>query len=115
MSNLCQMINGKWLELFAKTSAPFAVVLSLLIAATYSAGVTPQSPGIVPPQEAVAIKNEPHHHLKFENPFVRVWDTMIPGSDATMFHVHAKDNVVVSLSDAHLRVETVGSAPGESA
>lgn len=108
------MGNAKWLELLAKTSVPSAVVLFLLIAATYSAGVTPQSPGIVPAQEAVAIKNEPHHHLKFENPFVRVWDTMIPGGDATKFHVHAKDNVVVPLSEAHVRVETVGSAPSES-
>lgn len=97
-----------------KTSASSAVILFLLFATARPTGQTPQSPGIVPAQEAVAIKNEPHHHLKFENSFVRVWDAMIPAGDATKFHVHAKDNVLISLSDAHVRVETVGSAPSES-
>jgi hypothetical protein len=91
-----------------------AVILSLLIAGTYKAGVTPQSTNIIPAQEAVAIKNEPHNRLKFENSFVRVWETSIPTGDATKFHVHAKDLVVISLTDTHLRDETVGKVPSES-
>jgi quercetin dioxygenase-like cupin family protein len=68
------------------------------------------------PQGAIAveIKNEPHHHAKFENEFVRVWDVTVPAGDVTLWHVHANDNVVVTLGEARLRIETSGGAPAES-
>lgn len=65
-------------------------------------------------QAPVELGYEPHHHLKFENEYVRVWDTMIPAGDATRWHFHRNDNVVITLGDASVRVETVDAEPVES-
>ena len=66
------------------------------------------------PQSPVEISGEPRHHPKFENEFVRVWDVTVPAGDATLWHVHRNDNVVVTLSGASLHIETLGAAPAES-
>jgi quercetin dioxygenase-like cupin family protein len=65
------------------------------------------------PQSPVEINGEPRHHPKFENEFVRVWDVTLPAGDATLWHIHRNDNVVVTLGGASLRIETVGAAPTE--
>src|SRR5437660_7843646 len=82
------------------------LALGLIPVTTSSQSDSPQSP--------VEISGEPRHHPKFENEFVRVWDVTVPAGDATLWHVHRYDNVVVPLSDASLRIETLGSAPAES-
>jgi len=64
-------------------------------------------------QSPVELKGEPHHHPKFENEFVRIWDVTVPGGEATLWHAHREDNVVVALGDANLRIETVGVTPAE--
>src|SRR5712692_5351005 len=61
----------------------------------------------------VEISGEPRHHPKFENEFVRVWDVTVPAGDATLWHAHRNDNVVVTLGGASLRIETVGAATAE--
>ncbi len=66
------------------------------------------------PQSPVEISGEAHHHPKFENEFVHVWDVTVPAGDITLWHVHRNDNVVVTLGEARLRIETAGAAPGES-
>src|SRR5438128_7531522 len=66
------------------------------------------------PQSPVEISGEPRHHPKFENEFVRVWDVTVPAGDATHWHVHRSDNVVVTFGDASLHIETVGAAPTDS-
>src|SRR5712692_8176695 len=65
------------------------------------------------PQSPVEISGEPRHHPKFENEFVRVWDVTVPAGDATLWHAHRNDNVVVTLGGASLRIETVGAATTE--
>jgi quercetin dioxygenase-like cupin family protein len=65
------------------------------------------------PQSPVEISGEPRHHPKFENEFVRIWDVTVPAGDATLWHAHRDDNVVVTLGGASLRIETAGSAPTE--
>src|SRR2546430_13344100 len=65
------------------------------------------------PQSPIEIKGEAHHHPKFENEFVRVWDVTVPAGDATLWHAHRNDNVVVTLVGANLRIETAGAAPTE--
>ena len=52
-------------------------------------------------QNPVEIKGEPRHHPKFENEFVRIWDVTVPGGDATLWHAHRNDNVVVTLAPAN--------------
>src|SRR5207249_4777513 len=66
------------------------------------------------PQSPVEISDEGHHHPKFENEFVHVLDVTVPAGDATLWHVHRNDNVVVTLGEARLRIETAAAAPGES-
>ena len=63
------------------------------------------------PQNPVEIKGEPRHHPKFENEFVRIWDVTVPGGDATLWHAHRNDNVVVTLAPAKLHIETLGHDP----
>src|SRR5438128_5238003 len=82
------------------------LALALVPTGTWSQSSSPQAP--------VEIKGEAHHHPKFENEFVRVWDVTVPAGDTTLWHVHRKDNVVVTLGEARLRIETAGAAPGES-
>jgi len=74
----------------------------------------PTAPASPQGANVVEIKSEPHHHPKFENEFVRVWDVTVPAGDVTLWHVHANDNVVVTLGEARLRIETAGAAPAES-
>lgn len=66
------------------------------------------------PQNPVEISGEPRHHPKFENEFVRLWDVTVPVGDATLWHAHRNDNVVVSFGDVKLRIETLGRDPVES-
>ena len=65
------------------------------------------------PQSPVEISGEPRHHPKFENEFVRLWDVTVPAGDATLWHAHRSDNVVVSFGDVRLRIETLGRDPVE--
>jgi quercetin dioxygenase-like cupin family protein len=62
-------------------------------------------------QNPVEIKGEPRHHPKFENEFVRIWDVTVPGGDATFWHAHRNDNVIVTLAPARLHIETLGRDP----
>jgi len=72
-----------------------------------------QSGGNGSAESPVEISGEPRHHPKFENEFVRIWDVTVPAGDATLWHAHRNDNVVVTLGGASLRIETVGAAPAE--
>lgn len=62
-------------------------------------------------QSPVEISGEPRHHPKFENEFVRIWDVTVPSGDATLWHAHRSDNVVVIVAGAKLHIETVGRDP----
>lgn len=61
----------------------------------------------------VRIEDEPMHHLKFENEYVRVFDVVVPPRGMTLPHVHAHDYVFVTLGDAHIRSEPVDGKPVE--
>jgi len=54
------------------------------------------------------VANEPRHHLKFENDYVRVFDVVVPPGDTTLFHVHTNDYAFVSIGDANLKAEVLG-------
>lgn len=64
------------------------------------------------PESAVPVANEPRHHLKFENQYVRIFDVVVPPGDATLFHTHTNDYVFVSIGDANLKAEVPGNQPG---
>src|ERR1043166_8133050 len=85
--------------------------LVLLHLLTIPLGASQQSNS---PQSPVEISGEAHHHPKFENEFMRVWDVTVPAGEATLWHVHRNDNVVVTLGDANLRLENVTGPPSEA-
>jgi quercetin dioxygenase-like cupin family protein len=87
----------------------FLLFICFMLTATPSAKFSQSSS----PQLPVEISGEPHHHPKFENEFVRVWDVAVPAGEATLWHAHREDNVVVALGDASLRIETAGATPSE--
>ena len=72
-------------------------------------------PGLLPAtvQAPVPVANEPRHHLKFENEYVKVFDVVVPPGDATLFHIHSNDYAFVSIGDATLKAEVMGGQPGD--
>jgi hypothetical protein len=73
------------------------VVLLLAFAAQAQAPATP-----------VALKDEPHHHLMFENDYVRVWAFGITGHDATLLHNHDLPYFGIALGPADYVNAVVG-------
>ena len=53
--------------------------------------------------DPVAVEQEPHHHVVFENQYVRVLDVVVNPGDTTLFHKHSLDNIAVQLSDANIK------------
>ena len=84
----------------------FIIAVALLPLAGASQSNSAQSP--------VEIKGEAHHHPKFENEFVRIWDVTVPAGEATLWHIHRNDNVVITLAGANLRLENVSGPPVEA-
>ena len=59
---------------------------------------------------AVPIPKEPHHHLVFENSYVRVFRVSVPAHDATLLHQHDLPYVYVSLGPADI-INAVAGKP----
>jgi hypothetical protein len=68
------------------------LLCSLLLLLTFS--LSAQAP------EAVPLAREPHHHLVFENDYVRVFRVSVPAHAATLLHQHDVPYVYVSLGPA---------------
>jgi len=64
-------------------------------------------------QSPVPLANEPRHHLKFENEYVRVFDVFVPAGDATLFHTHTSDYAFVTIGDVNLEAQVLGGEPAE--
>jgi quercetin dioxygenase-like cupin family protein len=58
--------------------------------------------------DPVAVEQEPHHHVIFENQYVRVLDVVVDPGDTTLFHKHSLDNVAVQLNDAAIKRQFPG-------
>ena len=58
--------------------------------------------------DPVPVEQEPHHHVIFENQYVRVLDVVVRPGETTLFHRHSLDNVAVLLSDATMRNQAAG-------
>ena len=59
-------------------------------------------------QSSVPVGEEPRHHIKFENKYVRVIDAVIAPGDTTLFHTHSRDNVPICINGGKLRTEVMG-------
>jgi len=64
-------------------------------------------------QSPVPVLNEPRHHLKFENEYVRVFDVVVPPGDTTLFHIHSNDYAYVGIGAATLKAEVFGSGTSQ--
>lgn len=58
--------------------------------------------------EPVAVEQEPHHRVIFENQYVRVLDVVVKPGETTLFHKHSIDNVPIILTDADNRTQFAG-------
>jgi len=78
--------------------------LLIALALLFSAPLRAQAPVAVP------VANEPHHHLVFENSYVRVFRVSVPAHDATLLHQHDLPYVYVSLGPANV-INAVAGKP----
>ena len=66
----------------------------------------------------VPVYREPHHHVVFESPLVRVLDVRVAHGDTSLFHVHAEHHVGVVISGSARWGQALGHAgavgPGDS-
>jgi hypothetical protein len=51
---------------------------------------------------AVEITNEPHHHLTFENQYVRVFNVQVDPNTQTLTHIHHHDYIAITLGEAEI-------------
>lgn len=58
--------------------------------------------------DPVPVEQEPHHHVIFENQYVRVLDVVVKPGDTTLFHQHSLDNVAVQLTDSLMKRQSSG-------
>jgi hypothetical protein len=81
-----------------------SIFLSAILLITFS--LQAQAPATAP----VALKDEPHHHLLFENEYVRTWAFGIHGHDATLLHSHDLPYLGIALGAADF-VNAVSGKP----
>lgn len=75
---------------------------AILLLSTAVVGQAPATP-------AVALTGEPHHHLLFENDYVRAWAFGISGHEATLLHNHDLPYVGVTVGSA----DFINAVPGK--
>ena len=59
-------------------------------------------------QTPVPVAKEPHHHLKVENSWIRVYDVVVPPGGQTLMHVHGQDYFFVNFGEATLKNQAAG-------
>jgi hypothetical protein len=59
--------------------------------------------------QIVPVGLEPHHHIRFENEYLRVLDIIVEPGDATLFHEHRLDMTALVLDGADLKNEVPDS------
>ncbi len=59
-------------------------------------------------KEPVPVEQEPHHHIVFQNQYVRVLDVLFPPGEPSLFHSHSNDNVSVALRGDKTKSQVMG-------
>ncbi|PYT63002.1 MAG: hypothetical protein DMG35_05580 [Acidobacteria bacterium] len=83
-------------------------ILSCLALLVLAFSLSAQTPEPVPLAHGT-VPGEPHHHLKIENEYVRVYYVEVPPHDQTQLHQHGHDYIFVSLGPA----DVVNAVPDE--
>jgi len=60
------------------------------------------------PKEPMPANQEPHHHLKYENQYIRVLEVTLEPGESSLFHTHSIDVLYVTLADAVVRAQEQG-------
>jgi quercetin dioxygenase-like cupin family protein len=71
-----------------------------------SVSVEPKAPGTA--ADPVVVEEEPHHHVVFENQYVRVLEVLVKPGETTLFHRHSLENIAVQLSDGTIKRQAAG-------
>jgi hypothetical protein len=70
-------------------------------------------PSVSPlPKEPMPTSLEPHHHVKYENQYIRVMEVSLQPGESSLFHTHSFDVVYVTLADATARAQEMGKEWG---
>ena len=57
----------------------------------------------------VPVTEEPRHHIRFENEYLRIIEVIVAPQDETLFHRHTLDSVLVVTRDSRIRLQQLGS------
>ncbi len=70
--------------------------------------VSPPPSGSTTPEEPMPASLEPHHHVKYENQYIRVLEVTLEPGESSLFHTHSIDVWHVTLADAVVREQKQG-------
>jgi quercetin dioxygenase-like cupin family protein len=62
----------------------------------------------------VAVRNEPRHHLVFENEYIRILDVHLPPGDTTEYHIHNTPSVFTTFTKTITGSQLIGGQPVKS-
>jgi quercetin dioxygenase-like cupin family protein len=82
--------------------------LAILLTASVFGGCDKSMPSAVPGFL------EPHHHVRFENEYVRVMETRLAPGEETLPHSHPIEAAVIFLTDGRMRIEHEDGTSQES-
>jgi len=63
------------------------------------------------PERFVEVADEPRHHPRLENDFVRVYDFQLRPGEVTLYHRHDEDTFYVAIEPARILDQPFGEAP----
>jgi beta-alanine degradation protein BauB len=89
-------------EIELKNAAVAAVPVPLLAAS--ATGLT----------EPVPVEKEPHHHVVFQNQYVRVLNVLFPVGETSLFHTHSNDNIGIPISGDKSQSQPLGGQWSEA-
>jgi beta-alanine degradation protein BauB len=67
--------------------------------------VSPPPSGSTTPKEPMPASLEPHHHIKYQNQYIRVLEVKLEPGVGSFFHTHSMDILYVTLADAVVRAQ----------
>ena len=70
--------------------------------------VSPPPSGSTTPKEPMPASLEPHHHVKYENQYVRVLEVTLQPGESSLFHTHSLDILYITMADAVARAQEQG-------
>lgn len=64
-------------------------------------------------QSAPTMDREPHHHIAFQNQYLRAFKVEVPPHSATLLHQHPRDYIFVALGDSSLENDVQSKPPAK--